>query len=368
MSSRVYFAGLRARSKNENRTNKVGRLFRAAGFNDSITPGDLTAIKIHFGEMGGDAFINPIYVSEIVDRVRESGGKPFITDSNTLYKGSRHNSVDHIETAIAHGFDYAVVRAPVIIADGLKGKNVQWVEIKGKHFNKVRIAADIYNADSLMVMSHFKGHEMAGFGGAIKNLAMGCGSAYGKMDQHSVRPKVEPAKCIGCGTCISICPVDAHVLEAGKVFIQEDVCIGCGECITVCPQDAIGLSWDSEIPPFLERLAEYAYGATRNKLQKMGFINFVIRVSPDCDCFSWSDHPIVPDIGILASKDPVALDAACYDLVNQQPGFRDTKLKTGFKPGEDKFLGMRPNVDAKIQLNYAEELGLGTTDYKLINL
>jgi uncharacterized Fe-S center protein len=368
MSSEVFFAGLKARSEKDNRTNKVGRLFEAAGLGDSISEGDLTAVKIHFGEMGGDAFISPIYVREVVERIRGSGGKPFITDTNTLYKGSRHNSVDHIETAIAHGFDYAVVLAPVIIADGLKGRNVRWVEINKKHFEKVRIAADIANADSMIVMTHFKGHEMAGFGGAIKNLAMGGGSAYGKMDQHSVRPKVNPRKCIGCGTCISICPVDAHVMEGGKVFIQKEICIGCGECITVCPQDAIGLSWASEIPPFLERMTEYAYGTTLTKPNKIGYINFVTRVSPDCDCFSWSDHPIVPDVGIMASKDPVALDKACYDLVNEQVGFKDTKLKSGWERGEDKFLGMRPEVDAKIQFRYGEELGLGTADYEIIEI
>ncbi|MBN1390390.1 MAG: DUF362 domain-containing protein [Candidatus Thermoplasmatota archaeon] len=368
MASKVYFASLRARSRSESRTSKVGRLFTAAGLGDGIRTGDLTAVKIHFGEMGSDAFINPIYVREVVDRIKEAGGKPFITDSNTLYTGSRHNSVDHLETAIAHGFDYSVVRAPLIISDGLRGRNVCWVDINAKHFKKVRIAADIHNADSLIVMTHFKGHETAGFGGAIKNLGMGCGSAYGKMDQHSVRPKVDPVKCTGCGTCMRICPVDAHILEGGKVFIRDEVCIGCGECITVCPQEAIGLNWSSEIPPFLERIAEYAFGATRNKVGRMGFINFVTRVSPDCDCFPWSDNPIVPDVGILASKDPVALDAACYDLVNRQPGFRDSKLKGGWEAGEDKFRGMRPKVDGRIQLRHGEELGLGNLEYELVEI
>ncbi|MGA1848533.1 MAG: DUF362 domain-containing protein [Thermoplasmatota archaeon] len=368
MSSKVYFATLHARKERDNRTNKVRRLFDAAGFGDLISEKDLTAIKIHFGEMGGDAFINPIYVREVVEKVKERGGKPFITDTNTLYRGNRHNSVDHIETAIAHGFDYAVVRAPVIIADGLKGKNVRWVEINAKHFDKVRIAADIHQADSMVVMTHFKGHEMAGFGGSIKNLAMGGGSAYGKMDQHSVRPKVEKDKCIGCGTCIDICPVDAHVLEGGKVFIQKDICIGCGECITVCPQEAIGLSWASEIPPFLERMTEYAYGTSLTKKKGIAYFNFLTRISPDCDCFPWSDHPIVPDIGILASTDPVAIDRASYDLVNRQHGYRGTKLKEGFEPGEDKFLGMRPNVDAGIQFTYGEKLGLGSSDYELIEI
>jgi uncharacterized Fe-S center protein len=366
MSSKVFFAGLKARSEKDNRTNKVKRLFEAAGLGDVISEDDLTAIKIHFGEMGSDAFINPIYVREVVEKIKSLGGKPFVTDTNTLYKGSRHNSVEHIETAIAHGYDYAVIRAPVIIADGLKGRNVRWVDINAKHFQKVRIAADIANADSMIVMTHFKGHEMAGFGGAIKNLAMGGASAYGKMDQHSVKPK--------CGTCIEICPVDAHVWVKGKILgkkkvsIKEDICIGCGECITVCPQEAIQLGWATEIPIFLEKMTEYAYGTTLTKPNRIGFMNFVTRVSPDCDCFSWSDHPIVPDVGILASKDPVALDKACYDLVNKQVGFKDTKLKSGWEPGEDKFLGMRPKVDAKIQFRYGEELGMGTADYELIEI
>ncbi|MFW3146427.1 MAG: DUF362 domain-containing protein [Thermoplasmatota archaeon] len=368
MSSKVYFADLHARKESDNRTNKIKRLFDAAGFGEFLSEKDLTAVKIHFGERGGDAFINPIYVRAVVDKIKENGGKPFVTDTNTLYRGKRHNSVDHIETAILHGFDFSVVGAPVIIADGLKGRNVRWVVINAKHFEKVRIAADIHTADAMIVMTHFKGHEMAGFGGAIKNLAMGGGSAYGKMDQHSVRPKVDKEKCIGCGTCIEICPVDAHVLEGCKVSIRKEICIGCGECITVCPQDAIYTSWEAEISEFLERMTEYAYGTSSTKRGKIGYINFLTRISPDCDCFPWSDHPIVPDIGILSSTDPVALDRACYDLVNQQPGYEGTKLKGGFKPGEDKFRGMRPEVDAQIQFRYGEKLGLGSQDYELIRI
>jgi uncharacterized Fe-S center protein len=368
LSANVYFADLRARSENENKINKIVKLFDIAGFSDIIRERDLTAIKLHFGEIGGDAFINPIFVRPVVDRVKSAGGKPFVCDTNTLYRGCRHNSVDHITTAIMHGFDYSVVGAPVIIADGLTGRNAEYVKINGKHFEKVRIASDIYHADSLVVMTHFKGHPTAGFGGSIKNLAMGCATAYGKMDQHSARPKVITAKCTGCGSCLDICPVDAPVIEGGKSFIVTEKCIGCGECITVCPAEAIGLDWDTEIEPFLERLVEHASGVIKNKKGRCGFINFLTNISPDCDCFPWSDTPIVPDIGILASLDPVAIDQASYDLVNRQPGFRDSKLKTNFLPGEDKFLGMGMKHNGMRQIEYGEAIGLGTRTYNMIGI
>lgn len=368
MASKVYFADLKARRTSSNKTSKIGRLFQMAGFTDLIKEDDLTAVKIHFGEMGGDAFINPIFVRPVVDRIKEAGGKPFLADTNTLYNGSRHNSVDHIETAVLHGFDYAVVGAPIIIADGLTGKNLVNVKMDGKHFRSLRIAGDIHRADSMIVMSHFKGHEMAGFGGAIKNLAMGCATAYGKMDQHSARPKVVTAKCIGCGECLEICPVDAPLIEDGKSYIIVEKCIGCGECLTVCPADAIGLDWKSEIDPFLERMVEYAYGAMDGKRDRCGYINFLLNISPDCDCFSWSDRPIVPDIGILASRDPVAIDKASYDLVNAQQGFQDTKLKKNHEPGLDKFKGLREGSNGYLQITYAEEIGMGSSDYELIKI
>jgi hypothetical protein len=365
MAAEVFFTDLRAKGNSTNRVTKVRKLFEAAGFGSIIKEKDLTAVKLHFGERGGDAFINPIFVRQVVEKILENGGKPFLTDSNTLYRGNRHNAVDHTINAIEHGFDYSVVKAPIIIADGLKSKDVRWVEINGKHFDKVRIAANIQQSDSMIVMSHFKGHIMGGFGGAVKNLAMGGASAYGKMDQHSVRPEVEEKKCIGCKECMQICPVDAHVYENGKVWIDKEKCIGCGECIIVCQQEAIGLDWSSEIEPFHEKMAEYAFGSVLGKEENVGYINFLTRISPECDCFSWSDYPIVPDIGIVASKDPVAIDKACYDLVNQQVGFKQSALKSGWEPGEDKFRGLKPQIDSLHTLRYAEKLGLGTMDYEL---
>ncbi len=368
MKSPVYFASLVARSDQESTVAKVQRLFDAAGFLSCIQKRDRTAIKLHFGELGNDSYISPVFVRQVVEKVKAAGALPFITDTNTLYHGSRSNAVDHITTAVLHGFDYAVVGAPVIIADGLCGKNVAQVKIDKKHFDTVSIAGDIVAADSMIVMSHFKGHEVAGFGGAIKNLAMGCAPPEGKRAQHKARPYSIKDRCIGCGKCVKVCPKNAISLVMKKSTIDHDLCIGCFECMTVCPEHAIDIDWETEIPLFVERLVEYAYGAWHGKQDKIGFINFLTRITPDCDCVPWSDASIVPDIGILASTDPVAIDAAAYDLVNQQTGFADTRLNAHHHRGEDKFTGMRANTDGYAQIRYAEELGMGNPKYELIRI
>ena len=216
MASKVYFVNLRARSEKENKITKIKRLFDEAGFKNLIAEKDLTALKVHFGEKGNDGYINPVFVRQIVDKIKESGGKPFVTDTNTLYTGTRTNAVDHIITAIEHGYDYSVVGAPIIITDGLKSHNTADVEINQKHFAKVIIAKDIVESDSMMVLSHFKGHPLAGFGGAIKNLAMGCAPFAGKREQHSPRPMILTDYCEGCGKCISICPGNAIAVKNKK--------------------------------------------------------------------------------------------------------------------------------------------------------
>jgi hypothetical protein len=368
MKSPVYFTGLRARSDKESTVAKVQRLFDAAGCAACIHRRDRTAIKLHFGELGNDSYINPVYVRQVVDKVKAAGALPFITDSNTLYLGSRSNAVDHITTAVLHGFDYAVVGAPVIIADGLCGKNVARVPIKKKHFNMVSIAGDIAAADSMIVMTHFKGHEVAGFGGAIKNLAMGCAPPEGKRAQHQAKPFPIKSRCIGCGSCADVCPKSAITIVRKKSRIDRGRCIGCFECMTVCPEHAIDIDWETEIPLFVERLVEYAYGAVQGKEGRIGYISFLTRITPDCDCVPWSDASIVPDIGILSSLDPVAIDAAAFDLVNRQTGFMDSHLSTHHKAGEDKFTGMRANTDGMRQIQYAEEMGMGSSEYELIPL
>jgi uncharacterized Fe-S center protein len=366
MKSAVYFASLRAHSNQECTTEKVQRLFDRAGFSDVVAQYDRTAIKLHFGERGNDGYISPVYVRQVVDKVKSCGSLPFLTDTNTLYIGSRSNAVDHITTAILHGFDFAVTGAPIIIADGLFGKNVAQVKIEKKHFNTVSIAGDIALADSMIVMSHFKGHIVSGFGGAIKNLAMGCAPPEGKRAQHNARPFTITERCSGCGTCAEVCPKTAITIEKKKSVIDRDTCIGCFDCMHVCPEHAIDIDWETEIPVFMERMVEYAFGAVKAKKGKVGYMNFLIRITPDCDCFPFSDTPIVPDIGILASKDPVAIDAASYDFVNQQTGFTDSLLTAHHDKGGDKFKGVHVQTDGYRQLKYAEEIGMGSCMYDII--
>lgn len=368
MTAEVYFANLRSKSERDNTSTKIRKLFDKANIKGIIGKDELAAVKMHFGEKGNDAYISPLYVRQIVDKIKEAGGKPFLTDSNTLYRGSRSNAVDHITTAIENGFAYSVVGAPIIIADGLRSKNSVEVEINKKNFHKVKLALDIVDSDCMVVLSHFKGHEMAGFGGVIKNLAMGCASPSGKQQQHSrIKPRAGK-RCVGCGNCVCWCPVNAISISEKKAQMNPDLCIGCGECISACPIRAISPNWDTEISDFLERMTEYAYGVHKVKKGKIAYINFVMNVSPNCDCCGWADAPIVPDVGILASFDPVAIDQASFNLVNKQHGFHNSELKCNHEPGKDKFKGMRSNIDAEIQTIYGEKLGMGTRQYEIINI
>lgn len=354
--SKVYFCDLYSDSKNKNLLNNVRRLFDKAEFKDLINENDQVAIKLHFGEKGNTTYMNPVAVRQVVDKVKECKGKPFLTDTNTLYTGTRTNSVDHLTTAIENGFAYAVVNAPIIIADGLYSRNSVDVEINKKHFDNVKIGGEIYNSSSMIVMSHFKGHEMAGFGGALKNLAMGCATASGKQMQHSdVKPTVEKDKCIGCTKCAQNCPTDAINMEDKKANIDHDICYGCGECPTVCPTRAISVQWESDEDIFIEKMAEFAYGAVSNKKDKVGYMTFVMNVTPLCDCVPWSGKPIASDIGVLASKDPVALEQACYDLVCKEMD-------------HDVFKHAHPNVNATRVIDYACEMGMGSKEYELIKL
>jgi len=368
MKSDVYFIDLRAKYT-ESFVDKLEKLVNAAGILDAFKERDLVAVKLHFGELGNTAFIRPVYLRKIVSVIKGKKGSPFLTDANTLYAGTRGDSVSHLKTAIENGFAYSVVDAPLIIADGLRGKSETEVFIRQKNFEKVYIGSEVIHADALISVAHFKGHELSGFGGAIKNVGMGCASRKGKLAQHStVAPKIKRKKCIGCGECTQHCSQNAIVLRDKKAEIDSDTCIGCGECILVCPSEAVTIQWDQNIPAFQENMVEYTLGVLENKQKKSFFINFITDVSPGCDCLPYNDAPLVRSIGVVASRDPVAIDQASVDLVNQETALPGSVLETGTAPGEDKFRAVYPKVDWSIQLEYAEELGLGRRDYELVTL
>jgi uncharacterized Fe-S center protein len=368
MKSKVYFIDFRATYK-ESFIAKLSRLLDAAGLNQQMKKRELAAIKIHFGELGNTAFIRPVYIRQLVATIKKTGAFPFLTDANTLYAGTRGNAQNHLVTAIQNGFAFSVVEAPLIIADGLRGKSETAIPIDGKQFKEVYIASEIVNADAYLSVAHFKGHELAGYGGAIKNTGMGCASRRGKMEQHStVAPKVTQKKCIGCGECVKHCAQKAISLEKKKAVIHPEKCIGCGECIIVCEQGAVQIQWNQSVPVFLERMVEYAAGVLKGKTGKSLFINFINNISPGCDCLPYNDAPIVRDIGVVASTDPVAIDQASVDLVNQEPAIPHTCLKTNTDAGADKFKGVYPEIEWEHQLEYAETIGLGTRQYELVRI
>lgn len=353
----------------ENLFVKLTRLLDAAGIDTLVAPGDLVALKVHFGEKGGHAYLRPPFLRRIADRVKELKGKPFLTDSCTLYPGERKEAASALVCGIENGFAYAVAGAPLIMCDGLRGHDARRIAVDGEILQEVDIAAGILEADALVCVSHFKGHELTGFGGALKHLGMGCSSREGKLEQHSnVAPKVAEKYCTGCAACLKACVHDAIRFVEGKATIDPENCAGCGRCITVCEETAIRIQWNEEAPLVMKKMAEYARGALHGKDGKALFVNFVTQVSPACDCYGHSDAPIVADQGILVGTDPVALDQACADLVNAAPGLPETSLASGREPGGDKFRGVHPQIDWEVQLAHAEHLGLGSRRYELVRL
>ena len=368
MASKVCFSDMRS-GLNENLHAKLVRLLNDAGLADIVRKGDLTAVKTHFGEKGGHAFVRPTFLRSVVERLKGLDAIPFVTDSSTLYPGERKEAVSALRCGIENGLAYAVVGAPLIMCDGLRGHSSRRVPVKGEILKTVDIGLEILEADALVVVSHFKGHELTGFGGTIKNLGMGCCSREGKMEQHSsVAPQVAAELCTACGACLKACAHDAIAFVEGKARIFEDKCVGCSRCISACPERAIRIQWNESASMVMRKMAEYAAGALSGKQGKALHVNFVMQVSPDCDCYGFSDAPIVPDIGILASTDPVAVDQACVDLVNQAQGLPGTALKKGHEPGGDKFRGVHPLIDWDVTLEHAEKIGLGSRTYELISL
>jgi uncharacterized protein len=366
--STVYFTDLRTRPK-RNLLDKIGELLSRAKMDRRIRKNDMVAIKLHFGEVGNCAYLRPVFLRTIVDRVNSMGARPFLTDTNTLYTGGRSNGVSHINTAIRNGFDYAVVGCPIIIADGVRGSNGVKVRVPEGVLDEVNIAREIADADAMIVVTHFKGHELAGFGGALKNMGMGCATREGKLSMHSsVCPRVSAELCKGCGLCVEHCPAKALYVSDKKAAIQSDRCIGCGECIVMCRESAIEAQWNEASDRFQKKMVEHAWGAFNEKKERAVFLNFLMQISPTCDCYPHNDMPIVKDIGILASTDPVAIDTASCDLVNAEESMPGCAIKQPLGKGEDKFRAVFPRIDWTVQLDYAQELHMGERAYTLVKI
>lgn len=363
----VYFTDFRMKGE-QNHESKLRRLMKQAGMDQIDFAGKYVAIKIHFGELGNLAFLRPNYAKYVADYVKELGGRPFLTDCNTLYIGSRKNALDHLDTAMINGFHPMTTGCHVIIADGLKGTDDVEVPVEGGVLCKTaKIGRAVMDADIIISLNHFKGHEMAGFGGALKNLGMGCGSRAGKMEMHSAgKPYVDQEACIGCHACARICAHDAPWFdENGKAQIDHSKCAGCGRCIGVCPKDAVCPAQDESFTNLNWKMAEYAKAVVQDRPNF--HINIVNQVSPNCDCHGENDVAIVPDVGMFASFDPVALDVACADAVNKQPV--NPKSILAERAGvADRFTGTHPNTDWRSCPEHGEAIGLGTMEYELITV
>lgn len=370
--SKVYFTDFRTRV-GVSLTEKLQRLIKKAGITDIDMDGKFVAIKMHFGELGNLSYLRPNYAKAVADVVKECGGKPFLTDCNTLYPGSRKNALEHLDCTNINGFNTITTGCQIIIGDGLRGTDDITVPVRnGEYCKEAYIGRAVMDADIFISLTHFKGHESTGFGGAIKNIGMGCGSRAGKMHQHnSGKPIVHDDLCRGCRRCAKECGSDAITYENGKAVINQDICKGCGRCIGACAFDAIeNQNWNAnEI--LGRKMAEYSQAVCDGR--PTFHISLVRDISPNCDCHGENDAPILPDVGIFASFDPVALDQACVDACLHATPMPNSQLSDNLADPHwhhhhDNFLDSNPNVRWKETLEHAEKIGLGTREYELIQM
>ncbi len=355
MSSQVFFIPASDREPQKVLAKKVDRIFQYLKLSEKIERSHFVALKIHFGEKGNTGYIKPEWLLQLIKRLKEKTSRVFLTDTNTLYTGNRSNAIDHLLLAAEHGFISSKLGIPLVIADGLIGRNDDEIAINLPQIESAKIASTFLNTHMLICLNHFTGHILTGFGAAIKNLGMGCASRAGKLEQHSdVHPSINPHVCQYCRTCFDYCPANAIVERHEKAHILEEKCIGCGECLVVCVFGAVRINWDNDQSRVQEKMVEYAYSVMRLFKGNIGFLSFLVKMTKDCDCMSKEALPILEDIGILASLDPVAVDKASLDMVIE-------------KAGKD-ILKEKNSVNWSIQLMHGQKIGLGTTDYKLIKL
>lgn len=352
----VYFFPFHQGQTLDKRLQGVSLLLQKTGIENVVSKQDIVAIKIHFGEQKNTTHIPAAYVRPVSDCIKKLNGKPFVTDTCVLYKSQRDNSVDHLVLAHEHGFTLETTGAPVIIADGLVGNLERDVTIDCPIYKTVSIAASAIEANAIIVMSHVTGHIATGLGAAIKNIGMGFASRKGKLKQHSaMKPSVKRKKCTGCGVCVQWCPAQCISLNDGKAEIDSSACIGCGECLAVCRFGAVKHDWAVSENDLQQRMAEHALGVVKGRTHKMLYLNFLINLTKDCDCFDIEQEPVLPDIGIVAGFDPVSVDAASLDLIAETHG-------TGLE--EVAY----PAINAREQIEYGEKIGLGTTDYTVVRI
>jgi len=359
MPKKVWRIRLDERDTADSARRKLSALLDGSEAMNIIEKDDFSGIKLHFGEKNNTGHVEPRFVRQIADAVSKRTKNAFLTDTNVLYKNSlRANSVDHLKIAFDHGFSMEKMGIPVIISDGILGRDYAEIEISKKHFKKVKIARDIASCDSMVVLTHVTGHMYTGLGGAIKNLGMGCASRRGKYEQHSgVIPEAEAKFCTGCGRCAANCPgpTGTITMKNGIAVINAASCLGCGECVVVCRTKAIGIKWSEKLENLQQKMVEYAYGAVKAVDGKAVYISFLLKITKNCDCIAEDEKRVTKDLGILASFDPVAIDKAAADIIN-------------VASGRDLLNEVNPDTKWLCQIDYAEEIGLGKIDYELIEI
>ena len=373
--AKVYFSDFRTKAFGDGLPAKLRKLITTAGIGDIDMDGKFVAIKMHFGEMGNVSYLRPNFAKAVVDVVKGLGGKPFLTDCNTMYPGSRKNAIEHLYCAWENGFTPLSVGCPVIIGDGLKGTDdVDVPVVGGEYVEKAHIGRAIMDADVFISLTHFKGHEETGFGGALKNIGMGCGSRAGKKDQHSSgKASISESRCRGCRKCQKECANGGLVFDEakGKMTVDAEKCVGCGRCLGACNFDAIRFHENRANEMLCRRIAEYTKAVVDGRPQF--HISLIVDVSPNCDCHGENDAPILPDLGMFASFDPLALDQACVDAclaATPMPHSQlsDNMAAEGFVDHHDHFKNNRPESEWRACLEQAERIGLGTREYELIKI